>query len=123
MHALGIPEGQIGTSDHAHGIEWRTFFPHEMAGGNVTVVGRINVDSGVLNPALLEEQYGAEACKIWSKSRLRDRIDAIIVHEEAEHRKGSHSGALESAPATDRPVSGGTRRILSAMKSGWRHLR
>lgn len=120
MHALGIPEGQIGSSDHAHGVSWRTFFPHERAGGNVTVDGRINVDSGVLNPELLDEPYGEHAGRIWASSRLRDRIDAIIVHEEAEHATGSHEAALKIAPGTARPISDGSRRILRTMESDWK---
>ena len=67
MHALDIPDGQIGTSDYAHGAAWRTFFPHEHDGGNVTIDGRINIDSGVLNPDLLREPYGEEAAEIWAK--------------------------------------------------------
>ncbi len=33
MHALDIPEEQIGSSDHERGIAWRTFFPDERDGG------------------------------------------------------------------------------------------
>jgi hypothetical protein len=33
MHVLDIPEHQIGSSDHKHGVAWRTFFPHEGNGG------------------------------------------------------------------------------------------
>lgn len=118
MEYLGIPPEQLGTSDHATGVAWRAFFPRERAGGNVTVDGRINIDSGVLNPELLDEPYGESATTLWEKSRLRDRMDAVIVHEEAEHCEGDHAAALNSAPETSRPVSDRTRAILVAMRDG-----
>ena len=31
---LDIPEHQIGSSDHKHGVAWRTFFPPEGNGGS-----------------------------------------------------------------------------------------
>jgi hypothetical protein len=115
MHALSIPEHQIGASDPAHGVPWRVFFPHERIGGSVLAGGRICVDSGVLNPELLIERYGASVGMIWEKSRLRDRIDAIIVHELTESWAGSHDSAEALAPETDLPISVGARRILLAM--------
>jgi hypothetical protein len=42
-------------------------------------------------------------------------IDAVIVHEAAEGRAGTHEGAEVLAAETDLPVSEGTRRILRAM--------
>jgi hypothetical protein len=105
MHALGLADDQIGTSDHKNRVAWRTFFPDEGDGGNVTAVGRINVDSGVLNPDLLIEAYGEQAAKVWAKARLRDRIDSIIVHEEVEYRENGHEAALRAAPSpNDRSV-------------------
>ncbi len=120
MHALGIPEQQIGSSDHERRVAWRTFFPDEREGGGVATGGRISVDSGVLNPDQLTEDYGEEAGQLWSKSRLRDRIDAIIIHEESEARAGTHEEALALAPLTTRPISEATRRILRAMEQGWK---
>ena len=73
------------------------------------------VNSVVLNPELLTERYGLEVGKIWAKSRLRDRIDAVIAHEVAEARTGRHEGAEAMAAETDLPVSEGARRILRAM--------
>src|SRR5258707_13476947 len=78
MHALGIPEEQIGSSDYQHGVAWRTFFPHERDGGGVSAGGRINVDSGVLNPEWNAEGIGPQAQARWAKSRLRHRIAATI---------------------------------------------
>jgi hypothetical protein len=53
--------------------------------------------------------------KTWSSSRLRDRIDAVIAHEIAEAKTGSHEAAEAMAAETDLPVSTGARRILRAM--------
>ncbi len=90
------------------------FHPNATTGGNV-LGPRIAVNSGVFNPELMSEPYGPEVGKIWAKSRLRDRIDAVIIHELAEAKAGTHEGALALAAETDLPVSEGTRRILRAM--------
>jgi len=119
MHALEIPEWRIGSSDHDRGVAWRTFFPGERDGGGVAG-GQVNVDSGVLNPDLLMAAYGEEAGRTWAGSRLRDRIDATIVHELAEGDAGTHEEALMLAPRTDLPISDASRRILRAMELGWR---
>jgi hypothetical protein len=86
--------------------------------GSVTG-GRISVDSGVLNPDQLTKDYGEDVGELWSRSRLRDRIDAIIIHEESEAKAGTHEEALALAPQTTRPISEATRRILRAMERGW----
>ena len=85
-----------------------------MTGGSV-IGEKIAVNSGVLNPELLTERYGLEAGETWAKSRLRDRIDAVIAHEVAESQTGTHEGAEALAAVTELPVSEGTRRILRAM--------
>ena len=54
MHALHIPEEQIGSSDHLRSVAWRVFFPHERDGGGNGTGGRLNVDCGVLNPNTVE---------------------------------------------------------------------
>ena len=120
MHALDIPEQQIGASDHLRGVAWRVFFPHERDGGGNGPGGRLNVDSGVLNPELLTNDYGEKAGAMWARSRLRDRIDAIIIHEEAESQSGGHEEALARAPQTHRPISQRARQILRAMQEGWK---
>jgi hypothetical protein len=120
MHALDIPEKQLGASDHLRGVVWRVFFPHERDGGGNGPGGRINVDSGVLNPDLLTSDYGQEAGVLWAQSRLRDRIDAIIIHEEAESRSHGHEEALARGPQTHRPISERARQILRAMQRGWK---
>jgi hypothetical protein len=85
-----------------------------LTGGNV-IGERIVVNSGVFNPELLTERYGPDVGEIWAKSRLRDRIDAVIAHEVAEAKTGTHEGAEALVAETDLPVSEGARRILRAM--------
>ena len=53
MRELSIPEHQIGYTDRQSGIK-HVFFPRERRGGEASVDGRINLDSGVLNPALVD---------------------------------------------------------------------
>jgi hypothetical protein len=114
MHALEIPEHQIGSSDHRHGVPWRTFFPHEGSGGGVSPGGRINVDSGVLNPDLMKH-LGSQASGAYTKARLRDRIDSSIVHEFEEARWGSHDEAAIRAPDTELPVRRQVHELLKAI--------
>jgi hypothetical protein len=120
MEELGVPAERIGSSDHRHGIAWCAFNPYEDSGGGVSTGGRINVDSGVLNPDLMTEPYGKRAARTWQKSRLRDRIDAIIVHELSEAARATHVAALKAAPETELPITDGARRILRAMEKGWK---
>jgi hypothetical protein len=111
MHALDVPEHQICYADPDHGIPWSVFFSHEIKGGGV-----IGECSGVLNPELLTKRYGPEAGKLWAKSRLRDRVDAVIIHELAEAEAGTHEAAEALAATMKRLVSESTRRILRAME-------
>ena len=48
-----------------------------------------------------------EAGEVWAKSRLRDRIDAIIAHEDAESLTGGHDLAEAMAPDTTLPITEG----------------
>jgi len=66
MHALDIPEHQIGASDLEHGVPWRVFFPHEHTGDGNVPGGRITVDSGVPNPELNAEKYGPQYASLKS---------------------------------------------------------
>jgi hypothetical protein len=120
MEELGITSDRIGSSDHRHGIAWCAFNPYENSGGGVSTGGRINVDSGVFNPDLMNESYGKRATRTWRKSRLRDRIDAIIAHELSEAEHATHVAALKAAPETKLPITDGARRILRAMEKGWK---
>ena len=114
MHQLEIPEHNIGLPDASRGMPWAVFHPNGITGGSV-VGETIAVNSGVLNPELLTERYGPAIGKIWAKSRLRDRIDAVLAHEVAEAETRSHEEAETLAAGTDLAVSEGTRRILRAM--------
>ena len=82
--------------------------------------GRVNVDSGILNPELLTENYRWKTAKLWRRARLRDRMDAIIAHEISEADLGTHEAALKAAPHTELPISDRARRILAEMERGWR---
>ena len=120
MEELGIPNERIGSSDHEHGLACRAFNPNERTGGGNGPGGQVNVDSGVFNPELLTMPYSRKTAKLWRKSRLRDRIDAIIAHEISEADHGSHEIALKMAPHTELPISERAREILVAMRIGWR---
>src|SRR5262249_5350793 len=109
MRELGIPEDMIGAEDLYRNIPKRAFVPDEWVGGHLTT--GITINSGVLNPKLLE----GKGSRVWAKARLRDRIDAGIAHEWEEDRNRTHEAALKSAPKTDLPITDGARRILRAM--------
>ena len=108
MHALDIPEEQIGSSDQLRRVAWRVFFPHERDGGGVSPGGRINVDSGVLNPSL-------HPVPEWAKARLRDRIDAAIVHEYEDAKHGTHDDAVANSAGTDLPINDRVRDLLKTI--------
>ena len=57
-----------------------------------------------------------EAGEVWAKSRLRDRIDTIIAHEDAESLTGDHDLAEAMAPDTTLPITEGVRQILRAIR-------
>jgi hypothetical protein len=109
MQALGIPKHLHGATDFDAEGKWKAFIAHERQGGNLT--DGISINSGVLNPKLLK----AQGSRIWPKARLRDRIDAVIAHDNEEVRTGSHQGSLKAAPKTNLPITDGARRILRAM--------
>jgi len=120
MEELGIPRDRMGSRDRAHGIAWCAFNPYERDAGGNGPGGRVNVDSGVLNPELLTEDYSGKTAELWRRSRLRGRIDAIIAHEMSEADYGPHETALKMAPHTELPISDHARRILIEMERGWR---
>jgi hypothetical protein len=120
MTELRIPVDRIGYADPDLGGRWRIFNPHQGQGGEVMGDG-IGIDSGVLNPDLLKTDYTRKAARLFERSRLRDRLDAIITHEYEEYRNGfDHRKALKAAPRTDLPISDRAREILRAMEKGWR---
>jgi hypothetical protein len=123
MRELGIPENRIGAYDIDFEFRHAAFFPREWTGGENSPGARINLNSGVLNPKLLAHRFGPRISEIWEKGRLRDRMDAVIVHEDIEGLKVAegqgldvaHAVAIVQAPDTPRPITEGARRILRAM--------
>lgn len=109
MQELGIPKQLHGATDFDGDGRWKAFIAHGRSGGNLT--DGISVNSGALNPALLE----GKGSRVWAKARLRDRIDAVICHEYEDDRLGTHEAALKHAPKTALPITDGARRILKAM--------
>jgi hypothetical protein len=110
MQELGIPDALIGEPTYGGDGRWRAFNPQGRQGGTNTT--GVVVDSGVLNPKLLEGQKGG---RIWPKLRLKDRIDAIIAHEYEELRSGGHHTlALKAAARTELPISAKARRFNRA---------
>jgi hypothetical protein len=120
MEALGISKGRIGANDRLHGIEGRAFNPYERDGGGFNAAGQLNVDSGALNPDLMSKNCRRKVSKVWAKLASRHRQDALIAHEDAEWKTGSHEAALEAAPRTDLPISDESRAFLREMKKGRR---
>jgi hypothetical protein len=121
MMELGIPDDQIGMRNIGYGPPRLVFQPYGVEGGNVRENGEIIVDSGLLNDDVLRKDYGKKAARLFERSRLRDRLDAIVAHEYEEHRhRMSHEAALKAAPKTDLPISDRAREIAKAMEKGWR---
>jgi hypothetical protein len=118
MREVGVPEHLIGTVDVENRIERRAFFPHQGIGGENIHRRGINLDSGILNPALLDESSDPELRSKWAHARLRDRADAVIAHEFAEatgDEPRDHPAAVEKAPDTRLGISEGARRLLIAI--------
>jgi hypothetical protein len=111
MIDLRIPTGQIGSSDVDRGIRHAAFMPYEREGGGNGPGGRLTVDSGVFNPDLFDA-LGPVVSSFWKRSRLPDRVDAIIAHEHAEAKGMDHMEAVNRAPDTDLPIREGARRLL-----------
>jgi len=120
MRQLGIPDHQIGAPDYQRGSVRRVFLADEAIGGSYGTGRRLFVDSGVLNPKLNAEVIGSEASKVWAKARLRDRIEAVIVHEHLEAQGIPHDEVVERAADTNLPISENARRILRSIAEGVR---
>lgn len=123
MRELGIPDDRIDAYDIDFDFRNDAFFPKERTGGENSPGARINLNSGVLNPKLLVQRFGPQMSVVWEKARLRDRIDAVIVHEDIEGLRvaegqgfeAAHADAIAQAPETPRPITEGARRILRTM--------
>ncbi len=76
---------------------------------------------GVRRVFLADEAIGAAtAPKVWTKSRLRDRIEAVIVHEHLEAQGIPQDEVVERAADTDLPIGENARRILRRIAEGVR---
>ena len=123
MRELGIAERRIGAPDYDRGGERRAFLPDDAKGGTNDFAGRIYVDSGVLNPQLNSEALCPEASTLWARSRLRDRIDAVIAHEYEESGGISHDQVVERVAETALPIGESARRILRSIAEGEKRQR
>jgi hypothetical protein len=114
MRDVGVPERFIGVADPDHRIEWRAFFPHQSEGGGNIRDRGINLDSGVLNPDLMDVRSNPVVSSLSRWARLRDRIDAVIAHELEEAEGAIHAGAARRASDTRLDISEGALRIIRA---------
>ena len=119
MMELGIDPAKIGVSDADHRIWHAAFIPHEVDGGGNTPDGRLNLDSGILNPDLFK-RLGPKASDAYARARLRDRLDAGIAHEFEEAKGGSHEYAYEHAPNTALPIRAQARELARMIRDGER---
>lgn len=117
MMELGISTEVIGASKQGH--LHRAFWPEDMTGGGNSTGGNLVVDSGIFNPELLRD-LGPRVSSRWERSRLRDRLDAIIAHEHAEAHGATHSEAVARAAETGLPIRGSARRLLRDIAQGGR---
>jgi hypothetical protein len=121
MLQLGLSNDEMGLRDPSRRLEHHTFFPSERTCGGVSPLGQINLDSGVMNPQVMDDIYGEACGKIWRKTRLRDRLMAVIAHEKAEKEYGGdHELALIAAAETKLPISHAARVLLRAMEAGYK---
>jgi hypothetical protein len=120
MQEIGIPDQLIGTVDVENRIERRAFFPHQSSGGRNIYRRGINLDSGILNPDLLDEFPDPEVRSEWAHARLRDRADAVMAHEFEEAigaEPVDHPQAVRKAPDTRLGISEGARRLLFSISA------
>ncbi|QDV34884.1 hypothetical protein [Tautonia plasticadhaerens] len=120
MLDLGLSNHQMGARDPDRRSEHHTFFPGDREGGTISPAGQVTLDSGLMNPELLTANYDEATQRIWQKTQLQDRAQAIIAHELAEHEYGDHELALIAAPETNLPISYAARELLRRMEAGWR---
>jgi hypothetical protein len=123
MRELDIPDHQIGAPDYDRGGVRHAFLPDEPRGGTNDFAGRLYVDSGVLNPELNAQAIGPEASAVWARSRLRDRIDAVIAHEHEEGAGIPHDQVVDRVAETALPISEKARRILRSIAEGEKRRR
>ncbi len=119
MLDLKLTDHQMGARDATRNREHHTFFPGDGEGGTVSPSGQVTLDSGLMNPDLLAN-YDEATRTLWKRTRIKDRAQAIIVHELAEHEYKDHELALIAGPETELPISHPARELLRQMERGWR---
>jgi hypothetical protein len=119
MMDLGLPRDQMGARDPHRPGEHHSFHPEDRTGGSVSHAGQVTIDSGIMNPHLLDAGYDGDTQKLWRKTKIRPRVEAIIAHELAEHEYKDHELALIAAAETELPVSHAARELLKQMEKGW----
>jgi hypothetical protein len=120
MIDLGLTNDQMGARDPDRNREHHVFFPGDRTGGGISPAGQVTLDSGLMNPELLATNYDEATQETWKHTRLKDRAQAIIAHELAEHEyHGDHELALIAGPETKLPISHAARELLRRMESGW----
>jgi hypothetical protein len=120
MMDLGLSNNLMGGRDPERAGEHHSFFPSDREGGTVSRTGQITLDSGMMNPDLMAP-YDEATQKLWRRTRIRDRAQAIIAHELAEYEYGGdHELALIAGPETTLPISHAARELLKQMERGWR---
>ena len=121
MIDLGLTNNQMGARDPFRPGGHHVFHPEDRTGGSITHAGQVTVDSGILNPGLLDKTYDEATGRMWRQLRLKPRIEAIIAHEVAEHEQGGdHELALIAGAETKLPVSFAAREMLRQMERGFR---
>lgn len=124
MLDLGLADEQMGARDTTRHLEHHVFYPQERECGGYNRAGGITVDSGIMNTAVMDGPYGEACGKLWRRTKLKARIEAVIAHEAAEHAHGGdHELALIAAPETKLPISHAARELLRAQEAGWKGYR
>ena len=121
MMDLNLAKEQMGARDHERGSEHFCFFPGDREGGTFSPSRQVTLDSGLMNPDLLAH-YDEETQRMWRRTRIGDRAQAIIAHELAEHEYEDHELALIAGPETPLPISRTARALLRQMERGWKGL-
>jgi hypothetical protein len=91
------------------------FHPKERTGGGISPGPRINLNSDIFNPDLLDGHPNSNVSSIWRDRCVKDRMDAVTAHEFHEGQGVSHEEAERRAANTELPVTEGASLILRAM--------
>jgi hypothetical protein len=67
MREVGVSEPYVGTVDVEHRMDRRAFFPDQSVGGRNIHRRGINLDSGILNPELIDDRTDPALSSLWRK--------------------------------------------------------